>query len=223
MFHPAGHPMERGWVGRIDGELVVHLAAQTLQSFFSGGGSAREHAEYRLAEACLLAPVLHPPAVRLFDSQEVFSFANPAAIVGPRTVVPGAGVGLALHPRLAAVVGAEEALAAFTILAEWRDPGRRPPKDRDFALGLGPAALTADATEPDRLELVVRVDGAERLHARPATFDWIAARALAAGGTRLLPGDLLGGPGPGPIHVASGSEIEIEVAGIGILEQRVAG
>ena len=46
MFHPVGHPMERGWVGRVDGDRVVHLAAQTLQSFFTGGGTAREHAQY---------------------------------------------------------------------------------------------------------------------------------------------------------------------------------
>ena len=37
MFHPAGHPLERGWVGRVDGDRVVQLAAQTLQSFFTGG------------------------------------------------------------------------------------------------------------------------------------------------------------------------------------------
>ena len=67
MFHPVGHPLERGWVGRVDGDRVVQLAAQTLQSFFSGGGSAREHAEYPLGEVVLLAPVLHPPSVRLFD------------------------------------------------------------------------------------------------------------------------------------------------------------
>ena len=46
MFHPLDHPLERGWVGRIEGERVIHLAAQTLQSFFTGGGTAREHAEY---------------------------------------------------------------------------------------------------------------------------------------------------------------------------------
>ena len=87
MFHPLDHTMERGWVGRIDGEHVVQLAAQTLQSFFTGGGSAREHAVYPLAEVCLLAPVLHPPAVRIFDDQVAFEFANPAAIVGPRAAV----------------------------------------------------------------------------------------------------------------------------------------
>ena len=49
MFHPAGMPLERGWVGRIEGEEVVHLASQTLQHLFTGGGTARDHARYPLA------------------------------------------------------------------------------------------------------------------------------------------------------------------------------
>ena len=67
MFHPNDNPLERGWVGRIDGDRVLHLAAQTLQSFFLGGGGAREHAEYPLAEVTLLVPVQYPPTVRIVD------------------------------------------------------------------------------------------------------------------------------------------------------------
>ncbi|MBA3434832.1 MAG: DUF2437 domain-containing protein, partial [Actinobacteria bacterium] len=78
MFHPVDHPLERGWVGRIEDDRVIQLAAQTLQAFFSGGGAAREHAVYPLAAVRLLAPVMHPPAVRLFDDQTSFAFANPA-------------------------------------------------------------------------------------------------------------------------------------------------
>ena len=69
MFHPNDNPLERGWVGRIDGDRVLHLAAQTLQSFFLGGGGAREHAEYALAEVTLLVPVQYPPTVRVFDGR----------------------------------------------------------------------------------------------------------------------------------------------------------
>ena len=87
MFHPVDHPMKRGWVGRIDGEHVIQLAAQTLQAFFTGGGSAREHAVYPLAGVQLLAPVLHPPSVRVFEDQRYFCFANPAAILGPDAVI----------------------------------------------------------------------------------------------------------------------------------------
>ena len=62
-----------GWVGRIDGDRVLHLAAQTLQSFFLGGGGAREHAEYPLADVTLLVPVQHPPTVRIFAGDGVVS------------------------------------------------------------------------------------------------------------------------------------------------------
>lgn len=210
MFHPVGHPMERGWVGRIDGDRVVHLAAQTLQSFFTGGGSAREHAEYPFAEVVLLAPVLHPPSIRLFDDQSSFVFANPAAVVGPgATITPSATVsqgGLAVLSRVAAVIGGAGAIGGFTGLAEWRARGLGPPKDRDFALGVGPYVVTPDAFS----------DG--------SGFDWPAAAALAADGTALYPGDILGGPalaardGVGP-----GENVALEVEGIGTLEQHVAG
>jgi hypothetical protein len=223
MFHPLDHPLERGWVGRIDGEHVVQLAAQTLQSFFTGGGGAREHAVYPLDDVCLLAPVLHPPAVRVFESQGSFEFANPAAIVGARAAVSNGSAELAVLPRLAGVVGADGALGGLTILAEWRDPGRPPPKDRDFALGLGPLLVTLDAFEPDGAETSVRVDGAERLSARFGGFDWGAARDLAAAGTTLRPGDLLAGPAVGVVEgVAAGSSVEVDVDGIGALVQSVS-
>src|SRR3954447_19152363 len=64
MFTPRELALERGWPGRIEGDRVIQLAAQTLQSFFTGGGEAREHAEYALADVDLRPPVLYPPAVR---------------------------------------------------------------------------------------------------------------------------------------------------------------
>jgi hypothetical protein len=223
MFHPVGHPMERGWVGRVDGDRVVHLAAQTLQSFFTGGGTAREHAEYPADEVVLLAPVLHPPSVRVFGEDGTFAFANPAAIQGPATDVPSAAE-LVVAPRIAGVIGADGMLAAFTILAEWRDPSRPSPKDRDFALGLGPVVVTAEALDPVACVQVVRVDGAERARLIAATFDWDAAVALAALGTRLYAGDLLAGPTCGLVEgIAPRSAVEVEVDGIGTLEHRVAG
>ena len=71
----------------------MQLAAQTLQSFFTGGSSAREHAEYPLADVLLRAPVLEPPAVRLFEDATRFSFANPSAIRSPGAFItrPAAG------------------------------------------------------------------------------------------------------------------------------------
>ena len=221
MFHPVGHPMERGWVGRVDGDRVVHLAAQTLQSFITGGGSAREHAEYPLAEVQLLAPVLHPPAIRVFDDASSFAFANPAAIRGPGSEIAD-DVALALAPRIAGVIGAEGALAAFTILAEWRDPARRPPKDRDFALGLGPVAVTTDAFDPGACVQVVRIDGVEHARLPVGAFDWEAAAALAAERTRLYAGDLVAGPSCGLVdEIVRGTVVDIAVDGIGMLAQRI--
>ena len=130
MFSPKGKHLQRGWPGRIEGDRVIQLAAQTLQSFFTGGGSAREHAEYPLAEVQLLAPVLHPQSIRFFDELSSFAFGNPAAVHGPNAEVVRWVVELALVPRITGMIGAEGELAAFTILAEWRDSARQPPKDR---------------------------------------------------------------------------------------------
>jgi hypothetical protein len=225
MFHPLDHPLERGWVGRIEGERVIHLAAQTLQSFFTGGGTAREHAEYPLAEVRLLAPVLHPPAVRVFDGETSFAFANPAAIEGPGAEVPARSGALVLAPRLAGIVGAGGKLAAFTLLAEWRDRAKVAPKDRDFALGLGPAAVAGgELAASESVTVAVRVDGAERSRALVDGFDWDAAVALAAEGTRLLPGDLLAAPSSGEVEgISPGSAVELEVEAIGVLTQKVVG
>ena len=225
MFHPLDHPLERGWVGRIDGEHVVQLAAQTLQSFFTGGGGAREHAVYALDDVCLLAPVLHPPAVRVFESQGSFAFANPAAILGPETTVAhrtaGDWVPLEVRPRVAGVVGAGGALAGFTILAEWRAPSLAAPKDRDFALGTGPVVVTLDAAPPT-CEVSVRVSGAEALRTTFEGFDWAAAHDLAGEGTALFPGDLLVGPELGVVDgLEPEAAVEIEVEGIGTLRHTV--
>ena len=211
MFHPVDHPLERGWVGRVDGDQVVQLAAQTLQSFFTGGGSAREHAVYRLDDTCFLAPVLHPPSVRLFDDRRSFVFANPAAIVGPRAVVFGPTPTLSVLKRVAAVIGADGAVGGFTVLAEWRAPGVEQPKDRDFALGLGPVVLTPGEAD-------------DRAHGALPDFDWAAAIELAAAGTVLLPGDLVAGPAVETLSgILPGSRVELTVDGIGTLEQAVEG
>ena len=224
MFHPLEHPMERGWVGRIEDDHVVHLAAQTLQAFFTGGGTARGHAVYPREGVRLLAPVLHPPAIRVFDGLRSFAFSNPAAIVGPAVEVssPSAADGLEVHARIAAVVGAEGAIGGFSVFAEWRDPTRAAPKDRDFALGLGPVVLTAENFGPGEPDAVVRVGDTETVRATFAPFDWEEARRIAEEGTMLLAGDLLAGPALGPVVVPAGSRIEIEVGGIGTLDASVA-
>jgi hypothetical protein len=192
MFTPRDLALERGWPGRIEGDRVIQLAAQTLQAFFTGGGEAREHAEYPLEDVVLRAPVLHPPSVRLFESEREFAFANPAAILGPGDAVPKLGE-LEAHARVTAVVGLS-GIGGYTLMAEVRAPGLGPPKDRDFALCLGPVVETKLQTD----------------------FDWDAAYDLAARHTRLYPGDLLAAPAHEVMPMG-----EVSYEGIGTLTNPV--
>ena len=160
MFTPKDRELERGWPGRIDGDRVIQLAAQTLQSFFSGGGTAREHAEYPLADVRLLAPVLQPPSVRDFYAfeehvrraraargldvppewyeQPVFYFSNPAAIYGPDDEIPypEGSAELDYELEVAAVVGADGAIGGFTVMNDW---SARDLQRAEMRVGLGPA------------------------------------------------------------------------------------
>jgi hypothetical protein len=205
MFHPRERPMERGWVGRIDSDRVVHLAAQTLQSFFLGGGAAREHAEYALDEVTMLAPVLHPPAVRIFEADREFFFSNPAAILSPGAAArrPDGAGGVTALVRTAAVIGADGAAGGFTILGELRAPDLDPPKDRDFALFLGPYVET---------DFVAR--------SSETTFDWDDALALAAANTTLRAGDLVAAPAVQRAELDAGP-FELAVDGLGALAGRL--
>ena len=170
MFSPREPFLERGWPGRIDGDRVIQLAAQTLQSFFTGGGQAREHAEYALADVVFRAPVLHPPSIRVFDDAGDFVFANPAAVkaVGAEPGVAGAEQ----VKRVAAIIGADGAIGGFTPLVEWVAPQLHGAKQRDFALTLGPVVTTPD-------------------EGFPPGADWDALVAHAAENTTLYPGDLI--------------------------------
>jgi hypothetical protein len=170
MFSPKDPFLERGWPGRLDGERVTQLAAQTLQAFFTGGGVAREHAEFPLADVVFRAPVLHPPSVRIFDDAGDFVFANPAAIkaVGEE---PGVG-GAEPVERVAAIIGADGAIGGFTPLVEWIAPQLHGAKQRDFALTLGPVVTTPD-------------------EGLPPGVDWERLVAHAAESTNLYPGDLI--------------------------------
>ena len=201
MFSPADSDLGRGWPGRIDGDIVVQLAAQTLQSFFASGSSAREHASYPLGEVKLRAPVLEPPTIRIFDGEVAFAFANPTAVRSPGSEIPRPGGRLDALQRLVAVIGADGAIAGWTGLVEWRAPELAAPKDRDFALLLGPTIETEPPT---------------------GDFDWDAVRALAAANTRLRPGDVLAGPVL-ELHdeIASGGFV-VEFARIGELAAFVA-
>jgi fumarylacetoacetate (FAA) hydrolase len=160
LFTPLDRDL-RGWVGAIEGDRVVHLAAQSLASFFTGGGSAREHDEYAIEDVRLLAPVPRPPSVRdayAFEAHvrnaravtgrgevpaewyevPVFYFSNPAAIYGPEDEIPyPAGTDeLDYELEVAAVIGTERAIGGFTIMNDW---SARDLQRQEMKVGLGPA------------------------------------------------------------------------------------
>jgi fumarylacetoacetate (FAA) hydrolase len=160
MFTPVEHEI-RGWPGRIEGDRVIQLAAQTLESFFTGGGHAREHAEYPLDQVRLLAPVRRPPSVRDFYAFEehvrnaravtgrgevvpewyeipVFYFSNPAAIYGPDEEVPYPEGSEALDYELevAAIMGVDGEVGGFTVMNDW---SARDLQRAEMRVGLGPS------------------------------------------------------------------------------------
>jgi 2-keto-4-pentenoate hydratase/2-oxohepta-3-ene-1,7-dioic acid hydratase in catechol pathway len=205
MFSPTDADLERGWPGRIEGDVVIQLAAQTLQAFFTGGGSAREHATYPLDEIVLRPPVLHPPSIRIFDRDGDFVFANPAAICGPEDEValPAGADAIELELHLATVVGADGAPGGFTFLGEWLAPQLPGAKSRDFALVLGPTVVTADELE--------------------TAGDWLPLLEHVGRNTTLYPGDIVaaGGELLGPFRV--GDVVEAGFEPIGQLRNAVSG
>jgi fumarylacetoacetate (FAA) hydrolase len=239
MFSPREMALERGWPGRIDGDRVIQLAAQTLQAFFTGGGGAREHAEYALAECDLLPPVLHPPSVRVFAPFErfetpFFSFRNTTPVFGSEAeiVYPEGTSELDYGLAVAAVIGAEGAIGGFTVANDWtardlaraeREAGFGPSKSKDFAFSLGPVLVTPD--EFQGTSLVARVNGEERCGAdlRELVHMWPELVAHAARNTTLRPGEILaavtsGGAGP-PLE--PGDVVELEAEDIGVLRNRI--
>lgn len=215
MFHPRSTPMERGWVGRLEGDEVVHLAAQTLQHLFTGGGSARDHARYPLADVELLSPLPSPPSVRVFDAGGSFEFANPAAVVGPgASVAHPAASPIVVDAGLAGLVGLE-AVVAVSPVARLRAPALAPPKDRDFAIVLGPWFTTTDDV-PKAQTLEVTGDGVAAA-AKVEAFDWDALRRYAGEHTRLRVGDLLVAPATVVVEVPPASSISVDVERLGTL------
>jgi fumarylacetoacetate (FAA) hydrolase len=241
MFSPPGRHLERGWPGRIEGDRVIQLAAQTLQSFFTGGGRSREHAEYPLAEIEFRPPVLHPPSVRDFSTFRrgdlAFYFSNPAVIYGPEDEVPypPGTEELDYELEVAAVIGDEGQIGGFTLMNDWtaRDllrselaDGLGPAKSKDFATSLGPILVTPGELDPEAAA-VARVNGEERSRASLAAMrrSWDEVIAHAGRGTVLSAGDVIGSGSVDADRDGSrlrrGDVVELEIEGIGVLRNRV--
>ncbi|MGI8727324.1 MAG: fumarylacetoacetate hydrolase family protein [Solirubrobacterales bacterium] len=227
-YSEAGGPAR---VGRLEGEEVVELAAGDMLDWLRGDGGEETGRRSPLAEVRLHAPVPEPPSLRDFYAFEghvetgwrrrggeipeawyeapAFYFSNPASIHGPGEEVKGpAGTSmLDFELEIAAVIGAGERIAGFTLLNDWsaRDIQRRemtvglgPAKGKDFASSLGPWLVTVDELPLSdgrlRIEAGVSVNGREltRTDASAQHFSWEEIREHAASQTRLRPGDVLG-------------------------------
>jgi hypothetical protein len=204
MFTPRDRDLERGWPGRLDGDRVIQLAAQTLQAFFTGGGGAREHDVHALEDVVLRAPILHPGAVRMFDGDD-FRFANPASIFGPdeELQLPRKADHVEAQLRLAVVIGAG-VIGGFTLLNDWFAPQLHGAKASDFGTSIGPVVVTPDEFEG-------------------GSPNWHDLLDHADENTRFYPGDIVAGPvvaRSGP-HRA-GDTVEVELDGIGVLRNYLA-
>ena len=172
-----------------------------------------------------------------------FYFSNPGAIYGPEQDVPFPELTEELDYELevAAMIGADGAIAGFTVMNDWsaRDVQRKemrvglgPAKGKDFATSFGPVVVTTDEFDGSVGEMVARVNGEERSRGNLADmfWKWDALLAQAARNTRLLPGELIGSGtvGSGCIlehgdgrWLQRGDVVELEFEGIGVLRNRI--
>jgi hypothetical protein len=144
-----------------------------------------------------------------------FEFANPASVVGPGARIgPPAGSQIALDAGLAGLVGVD-AVVALCPVARLRAPAVAAPKDRDFAIVLGPWFTTTDEG-PARPTVRVTGDG---ITGEPAasSFDWESARRFAAENTRLRVGDLLLAPAAVVVDVPPGARVSVDGGELGEL------
>lgn len=105
-------------------------------------------------------------------------------------------------------------------------------KSLDTFCPMGPWIVTADELDASDLEIRCWVNGELRQHAstRELVFDIPTLIATISAGLTLLPGDVIAtgtpaGVGIGfdpPRFLARGDRVRIEIAGIGVLEHRIA-
>lgn len=174
---------------------------------------------------------------------------EPLLFLKPTTSVVGPGDAIVLPPssqrvdheaELAVVIGravrnASEASAAAAILGytcgndvtardlQAKDVQFTRAKGFDTFCPLGPAIETD--VDPSDLEIVCRVNGERRQHARTSAFvhSVPAIVAFVSSVMTLLPGDvILTGTPAGIAPLAAGDTVEVEIEGVGLLTNEVA-
>ena len=246
-------------------DAVIRLDCRDLIEWLARGGDVEFLERYPLESITLVSPVPRPPSIRDFFAFEqhvatarakrgasvpdfwyrepAFYFTNPAAVIGPEDVViyPHGTQKLDYELEVAAVIGADEAIAGFTILNDWsaRDIQREeisvglgPAKAKDFATSMGPCLVIVDEFDGTRGAMAARVNGIERSRGELADmhFSWEQIRERAARNTTLYPGDVLGSGtvGSGCIlesvdeqWLEPGDVVELEISGLGVLRNTV--
>jgi len=253
--------------GRVDGDKVIRLPAPTLIDILAVPLAERpqDGPRYPLADVTLLAPIPRPPSIRDFFAFEqhvataranrgsqvpkewyefpAFYFTNPAAVYGPDADIPypeGTSE-LDYELEIAAVIGAGQRIAGFTVLNDWsaRDIQRKetrvglgPAKAKDFATSMGPVLVTPDEFSGTAARMTAKVNGEPRSAGNLADihYSWQEILGQAARNTRLHPGDVIGSGtvGTGAIlehddgrWLTRGDVVELEVEAIGTLRNRI--
>jgi len=261
-------PGEQGsYPGVLQGGTVTRIDAPDLLAVLARGGVEATAESRPLVEVRLLAPIPEPPSIRDFFvfeqhvatnrhrrgeqvppfwySEPVFYFTNPAAVIGPGAAVPypeGTQM-LDYELEVAAVIGAGQRIAGFTIMNDWsaRDVQRAevsvglgPAKAKDFATSLGPILVTVDEFDGTQAVMRALVNGEELSHGELGEMfhSWDAIVERAGRNTRLRPGDILGSGtvGTGCLlelgnrpYLQPGDVVELIVDGIGVLRNTIGG
>lgn len=224
---------EHARVGELVDDRVRELAAPSMIAWLKGDGRDATGAEHGVDEVTLLAPLPVPASYRDFvafkghfqrcgrnvlgpdfevpefwDVTPAFYFGNHGAFIGPDEPMPypAGQEWLDYELELAAIIGADEQIAGFSILNDWsareiqfreRPVGMGPHKAKDFATSLGPWLVTPDALpyEDGRLRVSARIEVNGEVVSETSTeqqgFTFEEMRAAAGSNVRLHPGDVL--------------------------------
>lgn len=251
--------------GVVRGDVVTRLDCANLLQWLDRQGDVAELESHDLDSVRLLAPIPIPPSIRDFFAFEghvqttrakrgqevpafwyeapVFYFTNPAAVIGPDDTVsyPVGTEMLDYELEVAAVIGADQQIAGFTIFNDWsaRDlqraeisVGLGPAKGKDFATSMGPYLVTIDEFDGTSGTMAARINGVEQSRGELATmhYTWQQIVERAELNTQLRCGDILGSgtvstgcllEADNPTWLQPGDVVEMEVEGLGLLRNVV--